>query len=337
MPRAVRATVLPPTPANLRRLASVLARGGLVAVPTETVYGLAADALNARACAKIFQAKGRPRTDPLIVHVQSPAEAENLAAVNDAARKVMSAFWPGPLTIVLPKRKHVPAIVTAGGPTVAVRCPAHPVMRRLLQLTGRPLAAPSANPFGYISPTTAAHVLESLGGRISYILDGGASRVGVESTIVDLTNPAAPRVLRSGGITAAQLRRVLRVPITTVERRATAKRRQAAPGMLTQHYSPHTTLELHPRITHRQLSEADANTGFLLFRRPRGGVPAGVRAYVLAAHGNVASAARRLYAGMHELDHAGFRVIHAELAPERGAGVAINDRLRRAAAKHRGK
>lgn len=337
MSRVPRAAILPPTPANLRKLAAVLARGGLVAVPTETVYGLAADALNARACAEIFRAKGRPHTDPLIVHVASAHEAETLAVVNDAARKVMAAFWPGPLTIVLPKRGVVPDIVTAGGASVAVRCPAHATMRKLMALTRRPLAAPSANPFGYISPTTARHVQNGLGERIRFILDGGASQVGVESTILDLTHPAAPRILRSGGISAAQLRRVLGRTVATVNRTGSAKRRQAAPGMLTQHYSPDTPLTLHDTIPLARLRSAKADEAFLLFRQPRAKIPASVRVYVLSPRGQIEDAARRLYAGMHELDHAGFRRLHAELAPERGAGIAINDRLRRAAAKRSAK
>lgn len=333
MPRVRTARIVRPTLAQLRRLARHLAKGGLVAVPTETVYGLAADALNPRACAAIFKAKGRPRTDPLIVHIARPDDLGSLALVNPLAEKLAAAFWPGPLTIVLPKRPHVPDIVTAGGATVAVRCPAHPVMRRLLRLCGRPLAAPSANPFGYISPTSAAHVMDGLGEKIPYVLDGGSCRVGVESTIVDLTDPAAPRVLRTGGITAAQLRRVLRRPVSVVERRASAGKRQLAPGMLTQHYSPHTPLKLRARITANELRRGAPGTAYLLFRQPRDAVRKDVRAYVLSRDGGVDEAARRLYAGLHELDHAGFSEIHAELAPERGAGVAINDRLRRAAAR----
>jgi L-threonylcarbamoyladenylate synthase len=192
-----------PTLPNLLWLARVLREGGLVAIPTETVYGLAAHALDARACRAIFRAKGRPANDPLIVHVLDLAHAEQLAEFNDAARRLTRAFWPGPLTLVLPKRACVPAIVTSGGATVALRAPSHPLARRLLKLAGVPLAAPSANPFSYISPTTAAHVRDGLGARIPHILDGGECDVGVESTVVDLTQPSRPRILRPGAISAA--------------------------------------------------------------------------------------------------------------------------------------
>ncbi|HLP26860.1 MAG TPA: L-threonylcarbamoyladenylate synthase [Acidobacteriota bacterium] len=178
----------------------------MVAIPTETVYGLAANALDARACRRIFTAKRRPANDPLIVHVVDLRAAEHLAKFNATARALAGAFWPGPLTLVLPKRACVPAIVTSGQSTVAVRAPAHPLARRVLALARVPLAAPSANPFGYVSPTTAAHVLAGLSGRILHVLDGGACEVGVESTIVDVSDPTRLIVLRPGVISAGQLR-----------------------------------------------------------------------------------------------------------------------------------
>ncbi|MBC8040251.1 MAG: threonylcarbamoyl-AMP synthase, partial [Opitutaceae bacterium] len=173
------AKIYRPTPRNLARLARVLAEGGLVAAPTETVYGLAADAFNAKACRAIFKAKGRPANDPLIVHVATVEQADEVAVLNDAARKVAKLFWPGPLTLVLPKRAGVPDIVTSGLPSVAVRLPSHQLFRELIRLSGCPLAAPSANPFGYVSPTTAAHVFDGLGKRIGHILDGGSAKIGV--------------------------------------------------------------------------------------------------------------------------------------------------------------
>ncbi len=327
------ATIHEPTPGNLRQLARVLAGGGLVAVPTETVYGLAANALDAPACRAIFRAKQRPLNDPLIVHVPSTAAAQRIGVVNTAARRLMRAFWPGPLTIILPARPVVPRIVTSGGPTVAVRCPAHPVMRRILRLARVPLAAPSANPFGCISPTTAAHVQAGLGERIAHILDGGACRVGVESTIVDMTRPETPEVLRVGGITAEQLAAVLGRTVA-VRNAPVAAGRLRAPGLLTRHYSPHTPLKLHVRISAAQLRRARADEGFLLFTAPAEGLPPTKAAVeVLAPHGRPQEAARRLFAKLHTLDRAGLRQLHAELAPECGAGVAVNDRLRRAAAK----
>ncbi len=322
-----------PTPSNIRFLAGVLAEGGLVAVPTETVYGLAANALEPEACRAIFRAKQRPLSDPLIVHVASVAAAGRLAHLNADARRLMRAFWPGPLTIVLRKRPIVPDLATADGPTVAVRSPAHPVMRRLLRRCRLPLAAPSANPFGCISPTTAEHVEIGLGQRIEHILDGGPCHVGVESTIVDLSDPSAAQVLRVGGITAEELAAVLGRPIP-VRNQAVAAGPLRAPGLLTRHYSPDTPLELHERITKARLRAAGADEGFLLFATPAGGLPktrATVR--VLSPQGSPKLAARRLFAQLHLLDRAGLRQLHAELAPESGAGIAINDRLRRAAAK----
>ncbi|MDR1282750.1 MAG: threonylcarbamoyl-AMP synthase, partial [Opitutaceae bacterium] len=198
-----------PTETNLKNLARVLARGGLVAVPSETVYGLAADALDSQACEAIFKAKGRPRNDPLIVHIASLRQLHQVAEPSGAALALARAFWPGPLTLVLPKRPAVPDIVTAGLSSVAVRMPAHPVFRKIIRLSGRPLAAPSANPFGYISPTTAQHVKQGLDGRIPHIIDGGACEVGVESTIIDLRNPDRPLLLRAGGLPSERISHVL--------------------------------------------------------------------------------------------------------------------------------
>lgn len=225
------ARVSPPTPRTLRRLAAALQRGELVAIPTETVYGLAGHALDAAACRAIFRAKGRPANDPLIVHVLDLAHAEPLAVFNDTARRVARKFWPGPLTLVLPKQPVVPGIVTSGGDTVALRAPAHPLARQLLRLARVPLAAPSANPFSYISPTSAAHVREGLGQRIKHILDGGECAIGVESTVLDLTNPRRPVILRPGAIDAAALSRFLRRPVA-VRKRAGGKRHLRAPGLL---------------------------------------------------------------------------------------------------------
>ena len=186
-----------------------LRAGRLVAFPTETVYGLGADATNSRAVAHIFAAKGRPSFNPLIVHVLDADAGNTHAEFTPLARRLADAFWPGPLTLVLPKRPTVPAIVSAGLPSLAVRMPSHPLLRRLLKLAGVPLAAPSANPFGYISPTTAQHVRDGLGKKIRHILDGGPARIGLESTIVDLRDPTRPQLLRPGAITLAALERAL--------------------------------------------------------------------------------------------------------------------------------
>ena len=226
-PRAAR--IYRGTPRNLARLAARLRAGELVAVPTETVYGLAADAFNARACRKIFQAKGRPSSDPLIVHLASARELAQVAVPNAAALRLAKKFWPGPLTLILPKTGAVPGEVTAGLDSVAVRVPAHPLFRRLLRLTGRPLAAPSANPFGYVSPTTAEHVRQGLGRKINHILDGGPARVGLESTIVDLRDPRRPRLLRPGGISRQELERALGCPLVTPRSPGESEFRPARP------------------------------------------------------------------------------------------------------------
>lgn len=322
----MKARIHAPTPSNLRRLAAGLRRGGLVAIPTETVYGLAAHALDAKACRAIFQAKGRPANDPLIVHVLDLAHAEELAVFNDAARKVARSFWPGPLTIILPRKPCVPDIVTSGGPTVALRAPAHPLARQLLRLADVPLAAPSANPFSYISPTTAAHVQQGLGRRIRHILDGGSCAVGVESTVLDLTHPAKPRILRPGAITAAQLEKVLQRKVATSHRSVKINIRQRSPGMLDRHYSPRTPL----RLT-TQLADAPKQTALIYLRQPAGKQP--VHVYWLSKRGTLDEIARNLYRVLREADAGGYRTILLEKLPSTADGLAtaLNDRMRRAA------
>jgi len=324
------ARVHAPTPANLRRLAAALRQGALVAIPTETVYGLAAHALDAKACRAIFTAKRRPANDPLIVHVLDLGHAETLAEFNPAARRLARHFWPGPLTLVLPKQACIPGIVTSGGPTVAIRAPAHPLARRLLRLAKIPLAAPSANLFGYISPTTAAHVREGLGARIPHILDGGACAVGVESTVLDMTNPKKPRVLRPGAVTAAQLEKFLGVKVHGAKSRG-ARARQLAPGMLERHYSPHTPLVLGRKPTGRP----PAGVATVLLRRPQGRRP-GEHVFWLSRHGALTEVARNLYGVLRRADAGGYTQIRMEPLPAAdasGLAAAINDRLKRAAAK----
>ncbi len=329
----MRTRIHSPTPRALRLLAMALRRGELVALPTETVYGLAADALNPRACRKIFSAKRRPVHDPLIVHVTGLRAAGQLAELNSAARALARKFWPGPLTLVLPRKKIVPDIVTSGQDTVALRSPAHPLARRLLHLSGRPLAAPSANPFGYISPTTAAHVQAGLGGRIRHILDGGPCPVGVESTIVDLSDPRQPCILRPGAISAQAIGAVLR-KAGLPARVAVLKKKSAvrAPGLLDQHYSPHTPLTVVNRLSATQRRNADARTALIFQRRPKAG---GANVFQFSRTGALPDVARQLYAELRRADLAGFKRIVAEAAPAAGGplATAINDRLQRAAAK----
>lgn len=322
-----------PTPAVLRRLAGELRRGRLVAIPTETVYGLAANALDARACRRIFTAKRRPADDPLIVHVDSLAAAEKLAHWNDVARALARAFWAGPLTLVLPKRPCVPAIVTSGQTTVAVRSPAHPLARKLLKLAGVPLAAPSANPFGYVSPTTAAHVLDGLGGRIPHVLDGGAATVGVESTIVDATDARRLIILRPGAVSGGDLRTALAKAGLRARIGRRARPRTLAPGLLDQHYSPHTPFVLVAKAP----AQAPAGTGVIRWKRAAQGRGARAQEFVLSLSGKPEQAARALYAVLRAADARGFARIICEKAPARAGawGEAINDRLTRAAGKRR--
>jgi L-threonylcarbamoyladenylate synthase len=320
------------TPRNLRLLARKLQQGEIVAVPSETVYGLAGNALDAMACRKIFTAKGRPSTDPLIVHIHSLKQLREVAVINAAALRLAKKFWPGPLTLILPKQDVVPAAVTAGLPSVAVRMPSDPLFRRLLQLCGLPLAAPSANPFGYVSPTTAEHVQHGLGRSINHILDGGPTEIGLESTIVDLRRPTHPRLLRPGAISARELGLALGVKVRSGPKgTGNVKQAQIAPGSLQRHYSPHARVILHRRLTLGQVAKGDPAEGWLFLKRP----PGPVRRHVhwLDVAGKAPAIAKRLFAMLRQLDHAGYQRIHVELMRGTGLAEAINDRLRRAAAE----
>jgi L-threonylcarbamoyladenylate synthase len=323
------------TPRNLARLARRLRDGGLVAVPTETVYGLAADATSRAAVRRIFAAKGRPTTDPLIVHIADLADLARVAIPNAAALRLARHFWPGPLTLILPKTAAVPAAATAGLPSVAVRMPGHPLFRRLIRLAGVPLAAPSANPFGYVSPTTAEHVRRSLGSKVLHILDGGPSKIGLESTIVDLRNPRRPVLLRPGAVTREEIARVLGVRVARPGRPSPRPGAQLAPGQLARHYSPRTPIVLHPRLTARAAARGAADEAWLFLARPPsagGRAPAG-NVFWLDEKGNLRGAARRLFAALRRLDEGGFRRIHAERPAGRGLAEALDDRLLRAAAR----
>ena len=319
------------TPRTLARLARKLRAGELVAVPTETVYGLAGNALDARACRKIFTAKGRPTQDPLIVHLHSLAQLDDVAEANPAALKLARKFWPGPLTIVLPKKPLVPSIVSAGLPSVAVRMPSHPLFRRLLKLSGVPLAAPSANRFGYVSPTTAEHVRAGLGGKINYILDGGPCAVGLESTIVDLRDPDAPRLLRPGAITRAALERTLGKKVRVAHATSAPTAAQLAPGMLARHYSPRTPVTLHSRISASAVARGTEREAWVFLAKPKS--RRGGNIFWLDARGRLPGVARSLFRVLRMLDDKKFERLHIELAEGDGLAVAINDRLRRAAAR----
>ena len=336
MPAPLPPRIFRPTPVNLARLGAALRRGDLVGVPSETVYGLAADALSEAACARIFEAKGRPTTDPLIVHLASRRDLGAVASAHPEAWRVAEAFWPGPLTLVLPKLACVPDLVTAGKATVAVRVPAHAVFRKLIRACGRPLAAPSANPFGYISPTRAAHVRDGLRHpRLRAVLDGGECAVGVESTILDLADPARPRLLRPGGLALERIEAVLGRAVEAGGPRVVAAGvAAAAPGMLAQHYSPRTPLTLHARLDATALARLGRDEAVLLLRRPAGAAAGAPNVRWLSEEGDLAEIARGLFAGLRELDEGGWARLHAEVpAGAEGLAPAIRDRLTRAAAK----
>jgi L-threonylcarbamoyladenylate synthase len=322
----------------VQHAAEIIKRGGIVAFPTETVYGLGADAFAPLAVARIFEVKKRPHFDPLIVHVPNPDDLARLVTdIPGPARKLMARFWPGPLTVVLPKRDEVPDIVTAGLPTVAVRMPDHPIALRFIELSGSPIAAPSANLFGYVSPTTAEHVREQLDDQVDLILDGGPCPVGVESTILSFSDER-PRLLRPGGVPLEEIESVIgKVAITPVEKPTPpapgpsapgpSAPGPSAPGMLPRHYAPRTPIVLAAEETID--SYRNRKAGLLAFREPAKGA-AFDHTEVLSREGDFREAAANLFAAIRRLDALGLDVIVAEAVPETGLGRAIMDRLRRA-------
>ncbi|BEV46662.1 L-threonylcarbamoyladenylate synthase [Afipia carboxidovorans] len=314
--------ILPAAEAT-RPAAECLAAGGLVAFPTETVYGLGADGTNGSAIARLYEAKGRPSFNPLIAHVPTLEAAQRIARFNDTAFKLARAFWPGPLTLVLPKTADCPVsdLATAGLETVAVRIPAHPVAQAILQALGRPIVAPSANRSGHVSPTTAAHVRDDLDGRIDLIVDGGPVQVGVESTIVGCTG--TPILLRPGGTPRAAIEAVLGTPLA--RQPAPVQNGPLAPGMLASHYAPSADV----RLNATELRNGEA---LLAFGPPLPGAPAG-RTLNLSPRGDLIEAAANLFSHLRALDETGARTIAVMPIPTAGLGEAINDRLRRAAAE----
>lgn len=333
--RGASSFVYPATPDNIVFFAEALRRGCLVAMPTETVYGLAGLALDESACRRIFQIKGRPLLDPLIVHVEDLAWANRLASLTPEAEKLAAHFWPGPLTLILRKKTVIPTIVTAGLDSVALRIPRHPVARSLLAAVGQPLAAPSANPFGYVSPSTAQHVADSFASALPFILDGGPAEIGLESTIVDLTNPAEVSILRPGGISAEAIGEVLGVPVGYRQPSPAPENGLAlmAPGTLKRHYSPRTPLSLFDEGT-RPPAQAMEAVVFLKAVREQHPSP---HFYWFSESGDPGEIARNLFALLRRLDQAGHSRIWCESPRETAAGLtrAISDRLSRAAAKNK--
>jgi len=308
---------------DIQRAALLLQQDQLVAIPTETVYGLAGNALKAAVVAQIFQAKQRPHFDPLIVHVGHRDQMQTLTReVPEIALELAHRFWPGPLTLVLPKQPIVPDLVSAGLSTVAIRMPRHPMTLELLQLLPFPLAAPSANPFGYISPTSAEHVDRQMGAEIDYILDGGPCHVGVESTIIGFEDQQ-PVLYRRGGITQEEITQVSG-PLKVVVQSSNP----SAPGMLDAHYAPKKPLKLgHNALVPLGLKPTDI--GRLCFKNLHPDLPASQQ-IVLSESGNLVQAAQNLFAALRLLDEMPIKIIFAEPLPDEGLGRAINDRLKRA-------
>jgi L-threonylcarbamoyladenylate synthase len=351
MANVIRIDPTAPDRAALQPAADRLRAGGLVAFPTETVYGLGANALDAAAVRRIFEAKGRPANDPLIVHIAALDALPRLVVeVPDPARVLAERFWPGPLTLVLPRSAAVPDEVTAGRATVAVRIPSHPIAHALLDLAAIPIAAPSANLFSRPSPTRAAHVLDDLGDRIDLVVDGGPTSLGIESTVVDLTG-AAPTILRPGAITLEAIRRLLpSAVLRTPSADGPSREAMPSPGLLETHYSPRTPMTLYegPGAVDSIVGDArlarnrGQRVGILAADEDRrklgaaGGVEGGPPLKIVAVGpaGEAETVAAHLYAALRELDAAGVDLILARAFPARGGlGVAIQDRLRRAAAQ----
>jgi L-threonylcarbamoyladenylate synthase len=343
--KAVQTRVLACSPADpkaevVAEAARVLRAGGLVAFPTETVYGLGALALDEAAVARVFEAKGRPRTHPLIAHVDGEAAARALAAEwPDVAERLARAFWPGPLTLVVKRAAHVPAAVAGGAATIAVRAPAHPVARALIRAAGEPIAAPSANRYQTISPTTAAHVVKTLAGAIELVLDGGPCAAGIESTVVDVTG-VAPRVLRPGAVSLSALRAVAPDVVAARDEEAPPEDAvRASPGMDARHYAPRARLVIvetwhEAQAAALRCAGSGAKVGLVLHTRrdalaldlARGGYIA-----VRTLPSDAAGYARELFSTLHDLDDDGVDVIVVENVPADDAWWAVADRLRRGA------
>jgi L-threonylcarbamoyladenylate synthase len=309
------------------KAAEIIRGGGIVAFPTETVYGLGANGYNPLAVARIFEVKRRPSFDPLILHVADPADVRKLVKeIPSSAKKLIERFWPGPVTVVLLKEENIPDIVTAGLPSIAVRMPDHPMALSLIKESKCPIAAPSANPFGYLSPTTAGHVREQLGDQVDLILDGGPCTVGVESTIVSFLD-GKPKLLRPGGVSLEEIESA----IGEVEIRPIQEDRPSAPGMLSRHYAPRTPIVLD--WSEKSLdSYKGRRIGLLAFRKPGTSLKFN-HIEVLSKKGDLREAAANLFTAIRRLDDLKLDLILAESVPEVELGRAIMDRLRRATSK----
>ncbi len=308
---------------NIKAAAEIIRAGGLVAFPTETVYGLGADGLNPIAVAKIFEAKNRPSFNPLILHVCDVKSLDRITVIeNEKFNKIIEKFWPGPLTLVLPKKQIVPDIVTAGQDTVAVRMPDHPVALELIKLVGNPIAAPSANAFGFLSPTEAVHVVKQLDGRIEAVLDGGKCKIGVESTILQAEGDKI-KLLRPGGIELEAIEKL----IGKVEVSYEDKAKPNSPGQLPFHYSPKIPLRFLDEVNLKEI--AGKRIGGLFFKNAESKLKFD-KVRILSDSGNKVEAAANLFKMLHDLENEKLDLIIAEKIEESGLGLAIMDRLRRA-------
>ncbi len=314
------------TEENIKAAAEIIKSGGLVAFPTETVYGLGANGLNEIAVAKIFEAKQRPTFNPLILHIASFEQINLIAeAENKIAKELIKIFWPGPLTLVLKKKKIVPEIVTAGNTTVAVRMPANKVARKLIEYSGVPVAAPSANAFGFLSPTTAEHVANQLGNKVEMILDGGSTEIGIESTIIEISDEGI-FLLRPGGLPVEEIEK-----ITGKLKTKTETQKPNSPGQLPFHYSPKIPLRFFESVKEEEIS--GKKKAALFFCKIKNEEEF-VSVKCLSCKGDLREAAANLFSFLHELEASGAEIILAEKPPAEGLGVAILDRLTRASRRY---
>lgn len=315
--------VLKDTHENIIKGAEIIKKGGLVAFPTETVYGLGADAFNPAAVASIFEAKQRPFFDPLIVHIADFSDIGRVTTgIDKKTYKLVEKFWPGPLTVILPKNSSVPDIVTSGLDTVAVRMPRHETALTLIRESGTPIAAPSANRFSCLSPTTSRHVMEQIGNAVQMILDGGSCAVGIESTIVKIT-PSGIHLLRPGGVAAEAIEECFGERIVAGQ----SGSKPEAPGQMDYHYSP-----AKPVLITEKLPLDDKKGGFLFFKKPACDYPE-ERSFILSERGDLREAAANLFSHLHSLDSLDINRIYAQPVPEEGLGLGIMDRLKKASMK----
>lgn len=316
---------------NIEEVVKALLAGELVALPTETVYGLAANALDTTAVQKIFEVKGRPLIDPLIVHTHDFSEIEKLAFPPEIAYKLAEVFWPGPLTLLLEKKDIIPNIVTAGLPSVGIRIPRQPIFREILIEAKVPLAAPSANPFGYLSPTEAKHVEKTLGNKIKYIVDGGPCAIGLESTILNILDPQNPEILRPGPITAEDLKYVFGFA-PKYATKSSHEGAQIAPGLLKSHYSPRTHLKIFQKDEIPLWEENKKTKAIIFIKRPKViKTTDQLKVFWFSEEGDLNEVSKNLFSLLEKLDHQGFSEILVELPEKEGIGIAIYNRLERAA------